>query len=107
MLASEENAEGRWRKFTYEEILARDKVSLDIFWLRDDSLGDMDNLPEPDEIADVVVVCRYHCVYIGGHLWGGLRLRCRTVAGEHAGVAGAARISPFARAAADRGFERA
>ena len=52
---SEDNPEGRWRRFTYEEILARDKVSLDIFWLRDDSLGDMDNLPEPDEIAEEIV----------------------------------------------------
>jgi type I restriction enzyme M protein len=30
-------------------------VSLDIFWLRDDALGDMDNLPEPDEIAEEIV----------------------------------------------------
>jgi type I restriction enzyme M protein len=52
---SEDNPEDRWRKFTYEEILARDKVSLDIFWLRDDALGDMDNLPEPDEIAEEIV----------------------------------------------------
>ncbi|MFB6261257.1 MAG: SAM-dependent DNA methyltransferase, partial [Thiohalorhabdaceae bacterium] len=52
---SEANPEGRWRRFTYEEILARDKVSLDIFWLRDDALGDMDNLPEPDEIAEEIV----------------------------------------------------
>jgi len=52
---SEDNPEGRWRRFTYEEILARDKVSLDIFWLRDDSLGDMDNLPEPDEIPEEIV----------------------------------------------------
>lgn len=42
-------------RLTYEEILARDKVSLDIFWLRDDALGDMDNLPEPDEIAEEIV----------------------------------------------------
>jgi len=41
--------------FHFDEILARDKVSLDIFWLRDDSLGDMDNLPEPDEIAEEIV----------------------------------------------------
>ncbi|HKL76852.1 MAG TPA: class I SAM-dependent DNA methyltransferase [Gammaproteobacteria bacterium] len=52
---SEDSPEGRWRRFTYDEILARDKVSLDIFWLRDDSLGDMDNLPEPDEIAEEIV----------------------------------------------------
>jgi type I restriction enzyme M protein len=34
---SEENPNGRWRKFTYEEILARDKTSLDITWMKSDS----------------------------------------------------------------------
>lgn len=48
---SEENLEGRWRKFTYEEIIARDKTSLDIFWLKDKSLTDLDNLPAPDILA--------------------------------------------------------
>ncbi len=44
-----ENApEGRWRKFSYQELIARDKTSLDIFWLKDKSLSDLDNLPEPD-----------------------------------------------------------
>ena len=43
------------RKFTYEEILARDKTSLDITWLKDQSLADLDNLPEPDEIANDIV----------------------------------------------------
>ena len=43
--------EGRWRKFTYEQIIARDKTSLDIFWLKDKSLADLDNLPEPDVLA--------------------------------------------------------
>jgi len=33
---SEQNPEGRWRKFTYDEIIARDKTSLDIFWLKVD-----------------------------------------------------------------------
>jgi type I restriction enzyme M protein len=37
----------RFRSFTYDEIVARDKASLDVFWLRDDSLGDWANLPEP------------------------------------------------------------
>ncbi len=46
-----ENPEGRWRKFTYEQILARDKTSLDIFWLKDKSLADVDNLPEPDDLV--------------------------------------------------------
>ncbi len=47
----QDNPEGRWRKFTYEQIIARDKTSLDIFWLKDKSLADLDNLPEPDELA--------------------------------------------------------
>ena len=45
------NPEGHWRKFGYEQIVARDKTSLDIFWLKDKSLADLDNLPEPDELA--------------------------------------------------------
>lgn len=34
---SEENPNGRWRRYTYEEILARDKTSLDITWMKSDS----------------------------------------------------------------------
>jgi type I restriction enzyme M protein len=45
------NPESRWRKFTYEQLVARDKTSLDIFWLKDKSLADLDNLPDPDELA--------------------------------------------------------
>ena len=41
----------RFRAFTYDELLKRDKVSLDIFWLKDDSLEDSANLPDPDVIA--------------------------------------------------------
>ena len=52
---SETNPEGRWRKFTYEEILARDKTSLDITWLKDKSLADLDNLPDPDELAVEII----------------------------------------------------
>ena len=37
---SEETPEGRWRSYTYDEITSRDKVSLDRFWLRDESLED-------------------------------------------------------------------
>jgi type I restriction enzyme M protein len=52
---AEKNPEGRWRKFTYNEIITRDKTSLDIFWLKDKSLADLDNLPDPDELAlDIV-----------------------------------------------------
>lgn len=50
-----ENPEGRWRKFTYDEVIQRDKTSLDIFWLKDKSLTDLDNLPEPDELADEIM----------------------------------------------------
>ncbi len=48
---SPENPEGRWRMFTYDELMARDKVSLDIFWLKDESLEDSANLPEPHILA--------------------------------------------------------
>ena len=50
-----DNPEGRWRKFSYEEILARDKTSLDITWLKDKSLADLDNLPDPDVLAEEIV----------------------------------------------------
>ncbi|MBX3282709.1 MAG: SAM-dependent DNA methyltransferase [Acidobacteria bacterium] len=51
----ESNPDGRWRKFTYDEILTRDKTSLDITWVKDKSLADLDNLPDPDELATVIV----------------------------------------------------
>ena len=47
--------EGRWRRFTYDELIARDKTNLDVFWLRDKSLTDLDNLPEPDELATEII----------------------------------------------------
>jgi len=52
---SETNPEGRWRKFGYEEITARDKTSLDITWLKDKSLADLDNLPDPDVLAEEII----------------------------------------------------
>ncbi|RYE54864.1 MAG: SAM-dependent DNA methyltransferase, partial [Sphingobacteriales bacterium] len=48
------NPEGRWRKYSYEEIIARDKTSLDITWLKDKSLADLDNLPDPDVLAEEI-----------------------------------------------------
>ena len=51
----EQNPDGRWRKFSYDELIARDKASLDIFWLKDDSLADLDNLPEPDILAQEII----------------------------------------------------
>lgn len=52
---SPDHEEGRWRSYTYEEIIARDKTNLDILWLKDDSLTDLDNLPDPDILATEIV----------------------------------------------------
>ena len=43
--------EGRWRAFTYDDIVARDKCSLDIFWLKDELLEDSSKLPDPHVLA--------------------------------------------------------
>lgn len=51
----ESNPEGRWRKFTYEDILNRDKTSLDITWLKDKSLTELENLPDPDVLANDII----------------------------------------------------
>ncbi len=51
----ENNPDGRWRKFTYEELIARDKTSLDVFWLKDKNLTNLDDLPEPDELAAEII----------------------------------------------------
>ena len=45
----------RFKPFTYDELMQRDKVSLDIIWLRDESLEDSDNLPPPEVIAQEIV----------------------------------------------------
>ncbi|OGW43561.1 MAG: hypothetical protein A2X57_11355 [Nitrospirae bacterium GWD2_57_8] len=47
--------DGRWRSYNYDELIARDKASLDIFWLKDESLEASDNLPDPDVIAQEIV----------------------------------------------------
>jgi type I restriction enzyme M protein len=52
---SEQQPEGRWRCFPYDELLKRDKLNLDIFWLRDKSLEDSENLPEPDVLAQEII----------------------------------------------------
>jgi type I restriction enzyme M protein len=49
------NEEGRWRKYSYDEIISRDKTSLDIFWIKDQSLTDLDNLPDPDVLATEII----------------------------------------------------
>ena len=45
----------RFKKFSYDEIIKRDKVSLDITWLKDESLESLENLPEPEILADEIV----------------------------------------------------
>jgi type I restriction enzyme M protein len=45
----------RFKGFTYDELVKRDKVNLDIFWLKDESLEDSANLPAPDIIAAEIV----------------------------------------------------
>lgn len=45
----------RFRRFSYDELVQRDKLNLDIFWLKDDSLEDIDSLPEPEVLATEIV----------------------------------------------------
>ena len=51
---SDTTPDGRWRPYAYEEIVSRDKVSLDLFWLRDESLEDSADLPEPHVLARAI-----------------------------------------------------
>jgi type I restriction enzyme M protein len=52
---SEKKSDGRWRAYAYDELINRDKASLDIFWLKDESLSESDNLPDPDVLAAEIV----------------------------------------------------
>jgi type I restriction enzyme M protein len=45
----------RFKCFPYDDLIKRDKVNLDIFWLKDESLEDSANLPPPDIIAAEIV----------------------------------------------------
>jgi type I restriction enzyme M protein len=47
--------DGRWREYSYDEIIARDKTNLDITWLKDESLEDTENLQPPAVIASEIV----------------------------------------------------
>ena len=51
----QDTPEGRWRSYSYEEIRERDKTSLDIFWLKDKSLMELDDLPEPDDLVEEII----------------------------------------------------
>jgi type I restriction enzyme M protein len=48
---SDETPDGRWRSFDYDELLKRDKLSLDLFWIKDKSLTDTETLPPPEVLA--------------------------------------------------------
>ncbi|MBB6576331.1 type I restriction enzyme M protein [Comamonas odontotermitis] len=48
-------ATDRFKFFSYEELIARDKASLDVFWLKDDSLDNLDDLPSPDVLQQEII----------------------------------------------------
>ncbi len=52
---SEDTPNGRWRAYSRDELLQRDKASLDVFWLKDASMADLENLPEPEVLAGEIV----------------------------------------------------
>jgi len=52
--AKDAGPEGRWRPVDYDDLVKRDKANLDIFWLKDKSLADGDDLPEPDVLAQEI-----------------------------------------------------
>jgi type I restriction enzyme M protein len=52
---AEKKSDDRLRSYSYDELVSRDKASLDIFWLKDESLEASDNLPEPDVIAQEIL----------------------------------------------------
>ena len=45
----------RFHSFAYDELMQRDKVNLDIFWIKDESLEDAENLPEPGVLAAEII----------------------------------------------------
>ena len=45
----------RFKYYSYDEIIARDKANLDIFWLKDDSLDNLDELPPPEVLAQEII----------------------------------------------------
>ena len=69
---SEEEPQGRWRCYEYDDLLKRDKASLDIFWLRDKSLEESEDLPDPhvlaQEIADDLQTALDQFATIAGEL---------------------------------------
>ena len=52
---SRENSKGRFRKYTYDEIIAREKNNFDVFWLKDDNYVDIDSLPDPEVLVQEII----------------------------------------------------
>ncbi len=52
---SKKNEDGRWRKYTYDELISRDKTNLDISWIKNDDFIDLDNLPEPEVLMTGII----------------------------------------------------
>ena len=52
---TESESVDRWKAYNYDELIARDKTNLDIFWMKDDSLEDTENLPAPEILAAEIV----------------------------------------------------
>jgi type I restriction enzyme M protein len=52
---SAEKPDGRWRSFDFDELSKRDKLSLDLFWIKDESVEDSSTLPDPDVLAQEIV----------------------------------------------------
>ncbi|WP_297813628.1 type I restriction-modification system subunit M N-terminal domain-containing protein [uncultured Helicobacter sp.] len=46
----------RFRSFGIEEIKQRDKMNLDIFWIKDESLEDLENLPSPKDLSEEICI---------------------------------------------------
>ena len=51
----ERAATERFSFFSYADLMARDKASLDVFWLKDDSLDNLDDLPPPDVLQQEII----------------------------------------------------
>lgn len=45
----------RFKKFSYEDLVKRDKANLDIFWLKDSSLQNLDELPPPAILQQEII----------------------------------------------------
>ena len=66
----------RFKAFSYDDLMQRDKVSLDIFWLKDESIEDSENLPAPEVLAQDIAenlqtaLSQFNSIYedLGGRL---------------------------------------